>query len=127
MLSVGGFDLGRALEDDPNFTQSYRTDHPHDPRISSVGIGTAGDVHSEKLHDWLDELLAEQGHNIFRMKGILSLSGEQKRYVFQGVHMMFDSRLDRPWRESERINSMIFIGRDLDRKTLTSGFKACLI
>jgi G3E family GTPase len=60
------------------------------------------------------------------MKGILSFHGAKERYVFQGVHMLFDGRMDRPWREGERSNSLIFIGRNLNREQLNAGFNACL-
>jgi len=34
--------------------------------------------------------------------------------VYQGVHMLFDGRADRPWREGEdRTNQLVFIGRNL--------------
>jgi len=33
-------------------------------------------------------------------KGILTIAGEDQRFVFQGVHMLFDGRADRPWKES---------------------------
>jgi G3E family GTPase len=60
------------------------------------------------------------------MKGVLSLKGEDNRFVFQGVHMLFDGRPDRPWREEERHNQLIFIGRNLDRARLKEGFHSCL-
>ena len=72
------------------------------------------------------DLLANQDPDIFRMKGVLSVAGSKERYVFQGVHMLFDGRMDRPWREGERANSLIFIGRNLDRANLNAGFNACL-
>jgi G3E family GTPase len=109
-----------------SFEREYKPDHEHDEEITSVGINTPGDLDLDKFQAWLRVLLAEQGPNIFRMKGILSFSNSEKRYVFQGVHMLFDGRSDRPWREGERNNSLIFIGRDLDREALNSGFNACL-
>ena len=60
------------------------------------------------------------------MKGILSIKGQPERFVFQGVHMLFDGRPDRPWGSEPRYNSLIFIGRNLDRTELTEGFEACL-
>ena len=60
------------------------------------------------------------------MKGILSIEGEENRFVFQGVHMLFDGRPDRPWGNEPRHNSLIFIGRNLNRQQLNAGFKACL-
>ena len=109
------------------FSREYKPDHEHDEEVSSVGINTPGDLDLEKFQAWLRELLANQGPDIFRMKGVLSFAGEEERYVFQGVHMLFDGRSDRPWREGERANSLIFIGRNLDRDVLNAGFNACLI
>jgi hypothetical protein len=43
------------------------------------------------------------------------------RFVFQGVHMLFDGRPDRPWKDAERHNQLIFIGRNLDRNQLNEG------
>ena len=55
------------------------------------------------------------------MKGILSLKGEDRKYVFQGVHMLFDGKPERPWKEMERLNEMVFIGRNLDAEELNGG------
>jgi len=74
----------------------------------------------------LSRLLTERGPDIFRMKGILNFRRMNDRYIFQGVHMLFDGRPDRPWGESPRRNSLVFIGRNLDRETLNTGFEACL-
>ncbi|MBO0800000.1 MAG: GTP-binding protein, partial [Blastocatellia bacterium] len=52
--------------------------------------------------------------------------GQPNRFVFQGVHMLFDGRPDRAWNGDERHNSLIFIGRNLDRAALNEGFKRCL-
>jgi G3E family GTPase len=60
------------------------------------------------------------------MKGVLSIAGDPNRFVFQGVHMLFDGRPDRPWGNQPRKNELIFIGRNLDREALTAGFRACL-
>jgi G3E family GTPase len=111
---------------DALFTREYKPDHEHDEEVTSVGISTPGDLDLEKFQGWLRDLLANQGPDIFRMKGVLSFRGAKERYVFQGVHMLFDGRMDRPWRDGERSNSLIFIGRNLDREVLNAGFNACL-
>ncbi len=111
---------------DAKFDREYKLDHEHDEEVASVGISTPGDLDLEKFQAWLGDLLANQGPDIFRMKGVLSFAGSKERYVFQGVHMLFDGRMDRPWREGERANSLIFIGRNLDREALNAGFNACL-
>jgi G3E family GTPase len=91
-----------------------------------VGIALEGDLDAERLNTWLSTLLREQGPDIFRMKGILSIKDMPQRFVFQGVHMLFDGRPDRPWGNEPRRNALIFIGRNLDRVALTEDFRACL-
>jgi G3E family GTPase len=104
----------------------YKPDHEHDDEVSSVGIVAPGDLDPNKLNAWLSNLLRTQGPDIFRMKGVLSIAGQDRRFVFQGVHMLFDGRPDQPWGEKPRENRLIFIGRNLDRTALTEGFTACL-
>jgi G3E family GTPase len=110
----------------PVLEREYKPDHEHDEEVSSVGITIPGDLDKRKFNQWMSGLLQSQGTDIFRMKGVLSLKGEKDRFVFQGVHMLFDGRPDRPWKDAERRNQLIFIGRNLDRKQLNEGFKACL-
>lgn len=125
ILGVGAFDLSRALEIDPNFLGEDA--HEHDETVASVAIAEAGTLNFERLNTWMGELLRNQGPDIFRMKGILNIEGEDNRFVFQGVHMLFDGRADRPWKPNEtRKNELVFIGRNLDEAQLKEGFRACL-
>jgi G3E family GTPase len=111
---------------DPVLTHEYKPKHEHDNEVTSVGITMPGDLDAAKVNSWLSNLLRTQGPDIFRMKGVLSLKDQANRFVFQGVHMLFDGRPDRPWGDSPRRNSLIFIGRNLDRAELNEGFRACL-
>jgi G3E family GTPase len=110
----------------PLVTGEFKPDHEHDEEVTSVGITTPGDLDQKKFNQWMSELLQTRGTDIFRMKGILSLKGKPERYVFQGVHMLFDGRPDRPWGGETRRNSLIFIGRHLNREELNEGFRQCL-
>jgi G3E family GTPase len=138
VLGVGGFDLDRVLAHEPDFLKAaeahghdhdhhHHHDHHHDEEVTSVGITTPGDLHPDRFNKWLQNLLATKGPDIFRMKGVLSIKGVKNRFVYQGVHMMFDGREGRPWGKDEpRTNKLIFIGRHLDRKALTAEFHKCL-
>jgi G3E family GTPase len=126
LLGIGAFDLNRALEIDPEFLNE--TAHEHDETVGSVAIVESGELDGNKLNEWLGHLLQRQGSDIFRMKGILTIAGEDHRFVFQGVHMLFDGRPDRPWKANEtRKNELVFIGRNLNETELKAGFRACLI
>lgn len=116
---------GEVLE--PLLSQSYAHSHTHDQRVTSVGIVELKAIHSKKLNTWISNLLATKGVDLFRMKGILNIQGSENRYVFQGVHMLFDGKADRPWKSGEeRKSQLVFIGRNLDRKELEEGFRSCL-
>jgi len=102
-------------------------DHEHDETVSSVGIEEKRELDPKKLNAWLSELLQTKGQDIFRMKGILRLKGSASRFVFQGVHMLFEGKPDRAWNPGEEPRSQIvFIGRNLDRDALNAGFRRCL-
>jgi G3E family GTPase len=106
--------------------KTFRHEHSHDEAVTSVGISLPGDLDGKKLNEWISKLLAEKGGDIFRMKGVLCVKGTNKRLVFQGVHMLFDAKFDREWKADEnRSNTLVFIGKNLDRAALTEGFKAC--
>ena len=60
------------------------------------------------------------------MKGLLNVAGEDRRLVFQAVHMILEGDLQREWRPGEdRYSRMVFIGRDLNEAQLKAGFESC--
>ena len=117
---------GRFEGGNPEQVHEYRPDHEHDDEVSSVGVSITGSLDQSRFRDWLSQLLREKGPDIYRMKGVVSLEGLPERYIFQGVHMLFDGQPDRPWGDEARATQMIFIGRNLDRAELTRGIQACL-
>ena len=107
--------------------RTWVAQHEHDDEVGSIAIERDGDVDPEKLNAWIGQLLRERGVDLFRMKGFISLAGESRRFVFQGVHMLVDGRPDREWGDAPRRNQLVFIGRNLDEQSMREGFEACLI
>ncbi|MBV9567235.1 MAG: GTP-binding protein [Hyphomicrobiales bacterium] len=100
--------------------------HYHDEEMQSVSARIDGDVDPEKFMPWINELTQTKGVNILRLKGILAFKDEPKRFVFQGVHMILDGDLQRPWRDGEKRESkIVFIGRHLDEAAIRAAFLAC--
>ncbi|OYX34147.1 MAG: cobalamin biosynthesis protein CobW [Caulobacterales bacterium 32-69-10] len=101
--------------------------HAHDDQgIRGVALSFDKPLDGTLVTRWLNETLEAQGPDILRAKGILDVKGEDKRLVFQAVHMILDGELQRPWKDGERRYSrMVFIGRNLDEAALRSGFEAC--
>ncbi|MGJ5674765.1 MAG: CobW family GTP-binding protein [Nostochopsis sp.] len=126
LLGVKAFDLDRALEIDPEFLGEDA--HEHDETVYSVALVAEGALDGDKLNNWFGKLLQTQGPDIFRMKGILNIAGESDRFVFQGVHMIFEGKPDRPWKDNETPkNELVFIGRNLDEAKLKQDFLTCLV
>ncbi|XGV99096.1 MAG: GTP-binding protein [Leptolyngbya sp. BL-A-14] len=126
VLGVKAFDLKQALRIDPQFLEEAA--HEHDESVFSVAITEPGTVSSDKLNRWLYQLVQAQGANIFRMKGIMNVDDEDRRFVFQGVHMTLDGRPGKPWKPDEnRRNELVFIGRDLNEMALRDEFRTCLV
>jgi G3E family GTPase len=144
ILGRGGFDLDRILELEPAFLEPAHgevghvhdedcahdghdhQDHQHDDDIKGVALATERPLDAQKVTAWLNDLLARQGPDILRAKGILNVRGEERRLVFQAVHMILEGDFQRPWRPGEaRASRMVFIGRNLDEALLRVGFLAC--
>ncbi len=111
----------------PTLERQWDAGHTHDDSIGSVGIELEGELDAKRVNAWLSALLRERGNDIFRSKGVLNFADSDRRYVFQGVHMLHDGIEDRRWHPGEaRVNRLVFIGRNLDRRALQEGFRACL-
>jgi G3E family GTPase len=110
----------------PEWQRDFEHTHSHDSEVSSVGIRQTGELDAKRLNEWIGVLLKDKGNDIYRCKGVLSVKGSPNRLVFQGVHMLFDAKFDRPWGKDTRENTLVFIGKNLDREALAAGFKACM-
>jgi len=144
VLDIGKFDEQRTLSADAS---THQHDHHHDhdecghehcdhqhqhhhhgDDVSSVGIERTGNVDPERLSEWLFVLLDEHGDNIFRVKGIFSVLGDPQRVVIQAVHRQIDDPVHTAnSNRDDRLNKIVFIGRNLDRAALIAGFESCLV
>lgn len=116
----------RSLELDVK-AQKHDHNHGHTENIATVAIAVPGDLDGVKVSHWFRELIAEFGDKIMRMKGILNLRKDTDQFVFQGVHMLFEGRPGRAWAaDEERLNRLVFIGRDLNKEKITQGFMSCI-
>jgi G3E family GTPase len=110
----------------PAWQADFHAAHEHNELVTSVGIQQPGELDSKRLNEWISTLLRVKGNDIYRMKGVLCVKGSAKRLVFQGIHMLFDAKFDREWGAEPRINTLVFIGKNLDRAALNDAFKSCL-
>jgi len=101
-------------------------DHTHDDEIKSVALTSNEPMDRKKITRWITDITQNQGQNILRAKGIIDIAGNDRRLVFQAVHMVLEGNLQREWKSDEkRCSRIVFIGRELDAATLQAGFAAC--
>jgi len=90
----------------------FRSDKPFDPQL---------------LEEFLGGVVQVYGPDLLRYKGILYITGVNRRMLFQGVHMLMGAEPGKPWQEGERRESkLVFIGRKLPQDIFTGGLEQCL-
>ncbi|MDZ7824095.1 MAG: GTP-binding protein [Ahrensia sp.] len=95
----------------------------HDDHVSSFSLSTRDKIDPEKFFPWIQMIGQEFGIDMLRMKGILDMAGDNRRYVAQAVHMMLEGDFQREWRDGEdRYSRIVFIGRNLPRDIIEDGF-----
>ncbi|MET0969486.1 MAG: GTP-binding protein [Tardiphaga sp.] len=143
VLERGAFDLDRILEIEPEFLVAgddhdhshhdhghHHHDHGpglkhyHDEDMQSLSLKSDKPLDATTFLPWLQNLMAAEGAKILRSKGIISFSGDDERYVFQGVHMMLEGDHQRAWKDGEKRESrLVFIGRELPEQLIRDGFE----
>lgn len=128
ILNVGAFELDRVLGFDPEFLDEDQ-EHEHDQSVSSVGVKVEGNVDLNLLQTWISRVIRKDGANLYRYKGIIAVEGIAKKFVFQGVGMLFDGDFHTvEWKKDEtRESRFCFIGKDLDHEFYKEGFMACTV
>lgn len=95
----------------------------HDDHVSSFSFMTRDKIDPEKFFPWIQMIGQEFGIDMLRMKGILDIKDDDRRYVAQAVHMMLEGDFQREWRDGEdRYSRIVFIGRNLPRDIIEDGF-----
>lgn len=123
ILGIGAFDLTRTVAADPAWLDDSK--HVHEPSLTSVGIELDGDLDGAALQGWLTGYVESHGDDLYRLKGVLAVDGDDRRFVLQGIHRMFDLAPSAPWGRDRRTSKIVFIGRDLDRTELTRALQSC--
>ena len=146
VLDRHAFDLDRILDIEPQFLErddghdhdhdhgeahhhhhDHGLKHYHDEEMQSLALTSDRPLNPDKFFPWMQGLVAKEGPNILRSKGILAFKDDPDRFVLQGVHMMLDGDHQRPWKEGEpRRSRLVFIGRKLPEETIRQGFEECM-
>lgn len=125
LLDRKAFDLDRILEVEPDFL--YEThEHEHDDHVTSFSLVEHEPMEPNLFLNWMQETIQVFGLDMLRMKGIISFSGDDERFVVQAVHMLLEGAHQRAWKENEeRVTRLVFIGRNLPKEIISAGFQKC--
>ncbi|PSK97834.1 G3E family GTPase [Murinocardiopsis flavida] len=123
VLGIGAFTgAGRNAEDPDRMDGGT---HLHDPTLVSVELEIEDDVDLAAVESWVAGLLRDRDEDVYRIKGLLSLVGDPRRFVLQGIHSMFEITPGTPWGGDRRSTRVVLIGRNLDREELSRDLRSC--
>ncbi len=126
LLDIRGFnlnaDIGPALSLRPLLPAATPPD-----RISTLVLKTDKALGLDKLSGFMEALLEQHGSSLLRYKGVLSVAGEDRRMVFQGVLRLYGFDYDSAWAADEvRESVLVFIGDNLPEDEIRQGFAAAI-
>ena len=100
--------------------------HAHDPSVASLSRRFDAAFDRQRLLDWLALLAEQRGEQLFRLKGIVAIAGDERRHVLQGVHRLIELQPADAWGERAPSSKLVFIGRELDAQRIDAGLRECL-
>jgi len=154
VFDLRGFNLNAKLDIDPDFLKEEEHDHHdhehdhdhgegcnhpshrhagghhhhHDDDVKSFVFRSERAFDPAKLEDFLGAIVNIYGPRMLRYKGVLNMTGTERKVIFQGVHQLMGSDLGPTWGSDEqRSSKMVFIGIDLPKDILLQGLAQCLV
>jgi len=99
--------------------------HRHDKNIRTFVLNAEGPIDFMAFQDWLETLLATQGANVLRMKGILEVKDVDRPVAVHGVQHVFHPPAALPsWQGIEKRSRLVFITRGLSEQAVRDTFDA---
>mgnify|MGYP001187102853 CR=1 FL=1 len=126
VLNQCKFDLNR-IEDQlsPQLEEHSHDNHIDHNDITSISLTCDTPLDSERLEEWLRELLSRRGSDILRTKGVMSIKNDDRKLILQAVNMMVEGDFFGNWNSNPRQSKLVFIGRRLNLDELRTGFLSC--
>ncbi len=123
LLDVRGFNLNADLGPGVTARPLLPVRGAAPDRIASLVLRSEQPLDIDKLSEFMNVLLENHGNSLLRYKGVLSIAGESRRMVFQGVLKLYGFDWDTEWRADETRESVIvFIGDALPQEQIRAGF-----
>ena len=98
----------------------------HDDEIAAFVFESDRPFDPARLDNYMRTLTQVYGPDMLRYKGVLYMTGTDRKMIFQGVHMLMAADLGNPWGDTKPSTKMVFIGRRLPKKAIMQGLETCL-
>lgn len=110
----------RSLRDHGHRTEpADATDGGHNHGISTFSVAFDQPVRWSDFVEWMELLLTARGDSILRVKGLLTVAGEDNPWVVQGVqHVLYPPETLDAWPEQAGRSSLVFIANDVTRSAI---------
>ena len=124
------FDMMDMEAGAPSFAANPNNKHNDSFRhsIVSEGFTVEGSLDYQKFVEWMQGVLQYNSANVFRVKGILSIAGNDKKFILQSVRQYFFIEEGEPWEDGEqRFSKLVFIGKKLNREAIEKYLESFVI
>ncbi|HKS32596.1 MAG TPA: GTPase [Enterobacteriaceae bacterium] len=119
LFNVSGFMLEEnVLSTKPRF--HFMADKQND--ITSIVLELDYPVDIGDVSRVMENLLLESAEKLLRYKGMLWITGEPNRLLFQGVQRLYSADWDRPWGDEAPRSQLVFIGVQLPEDEIRAAF-----
>ena len=117
--------LGDQAIQDHHHGHTPNQGHRHDKNIRTFVLNADGPIDFMAFQDWLETLLATQGANVLRMKGILEVKDVDRPVAVHGVQHVFHPPAALPsWSGIDKGSRLVFITRGLSEQAVRDTFAA---
>ncbi|MDP6129338.1 MAG: GTP-binding protein [Planctomycetota bacterium] len=100
--------------------------HQEENELQAFTLTSSKTLDPLRTELWFNSLASSHSGELVRWKGFLNLEGHEERALLQGTYELFNVAADKAWGTLPRRTELVFIGRNLNKKSLERGLQACV-
>lgn len=137
ILDLHAYDRFTSENYESTLGNKFIGDSPHlDQRVRTVTVEVSGSITTDGIDNIVESLLWEKSVtdskgnpvNVYRLKGILSVVGENRRVMMQAVQELFETEPTEPWLPSDcRSCRLILIGENLEKEPVQQFLNSLIV
>ena len=113
------------LDEPCEVCDSHKVNHLDD--ITAISLRDENPLSYEKLIEMLTQLIEIYGDNLYRMKGLVQFTDQDRPVIVQGVQKIFSPlAFSEKWPNDKPETRLVIIGKGLDRELIKNKFINCI-